>query len=88
MISWREARASGKHKKGVKRISGIYKSGHTSNRFSVLKKAKFVEKAQAQLKRHGFDPSSLVFLPDGRYTVEIRNNGRDFKFLEFLVRFY
>ena len=80
---------SGKHKPRSDEQSK-HKSGKHHSRTDLtqfLKRCSFRESCKQQIRDHFFESDPPTFLPDGRYVIESRSNGRYMTYLKFLVSF-
>ena len=76
-----------KPKKRTTKSSGKYLTGAASNRYLLLNWATFSESCMGELMRRGWEPHKQKWLPDARWIMETRDNGRQPLFLEMLVSF-
>jgi len=74
-----------KRRSGKSKSSSAYKKG--VERKPLLRKSKFSPQCVAQLAHHLFSPEKDGFIPDGRWTVETRQNGKFLYFTAFHVSF-
>ena len=74
-----------KRRSGKSKSSSAYKKG--VERKPLLRKSKFSPQCVAQLAHHFFSPEKDGFIPDGRWTVETRQNGKFLYFTAFHVSF-
>ena len=78
-------RKSGKRKTGATHASTKYPIG--VERKPLLLRSTFAPECERTLLRFHFEPKKQGFLPDGRWEVETRNNGKEIRFIHFLASF-
>ena len=71
-----------------KRKSGKAKNRPTGvERKPLILKSTFTDACIAELAKHFLNPREQRFVPDGRWVVETRQNGKFLTFTSFLVSF-